>query len=140
MVRMGISTGYCTVGNFGSDLRLDYTVLGSPVNLAARLQSMAEPGEIIIDELTTEIPHHRVEEAKKLNSILGESKIENSFFSPSTSDPVEACLRMTWRPALSVVGADGLPSRANASFSLSVGSICPFGQMELPRAYQQVRS
>ena len=37
-VRMGIATGYCTVGNFGSDQRLDYTVLGSPVNLAARLQ------------------------------------------------------------------------------------------------------
>ena len=36
-IRMGIATGYCTVGNFGSDLRLDYTVLGSPVNLAARL-------------------------------------------------------------------------------------------------------
>ena len=52
MVRMGISTGFCTVGNFGSDLRLDYTVLGSPVNLAARLQGMANPGEIIIDENT----------------------------------------------------------------------------------------
>ena len=33
-VRMGIATGYCTVGNFGSDQRLDYTALGSPVNLA----------------------------------------------------------------------------------------------------------
>ena len=32
-IRMGISTGFCTVGNFGSDLRLDYTVLGSPVIL-----------------------------------------------------------------------------------------------------------
>ena len=52
MVRMGVSTGFCTVGNFGSDLRLDYTVLGSPVNLAARLQGMAEPGEIVIDETT----------------------------------------------------------------------------------------
>lgn len=36
-VRMGIATGYCTVGNFGSDQRLDYTVLGSPVNLVGRL-------------------------------------------------------------------------------------------------------
>ena len=71
-------------------------------------------GKIILDELTTKIPSHRIEEAKKLVSILGESKIENSFFSPSTSDPVEACLRMTWRPALSVVGADGLPTLENA--------------------------
>tara|TARA_Y100000589_G_C27165149_1_gene634444 strand:+ start:784 stop:2064 length:1281 start_codon:yes stop_codon:yes gene_type:complete len=51
-VRIGISNGYCTVGNFGSDLRLDYTVLGSPVNLAARLQSMSEPNKILIDENT----------------------------------------------------------------------------------------
>ena len=51
-VRMGISSGYCTVGNFGSDLRLDYTVLGSPVNLAARLEAMANPGAILVDENT----------------------------------------------------------------------------------------
>ena len=51
-IRMGISTGFCTVGNFGSDLRLDYTVLGSPVNLAARLQSAAERNGILIDENT----------------------------------------------------------------------------------------
>ena len=61
MVRMGVTTGYCTVGNFGSDLRLDYTVLGSPVNLAARLQSMAKPGEIIIDENTQNLVSQDVE-------------------------------------------------------------------------------
>lgn len=51
-VRMGIATGFCTVGNFGSELRLDYTVLGSPVNLAARLEGIAEPDTILIDENT----------------------------------------------------------------------------------------
>ncbi len=51
-VRMGIATGYCTVGNFGSDQRLDYTVLGSPVNLASRLQAVAEPNKIVMDENT----------------------------------------------------------------------------------------
>ena len=54
-IRMGISTGFCTVGNFGSDLRLDYTVLGSPVNLAARLQSAAERNGILIDENTNNL-------------------------------------------------------------------------------------
>ena len=49
-VRMGITTGFCTVGNFGSEQRLDYTVLGSPVNLAARLQGAAKPNAILIDE------------------------------------------------------------------------------------------
>lgn len=51
-VRMGITSGFCTVGNFGSEQRLDYTVLGSPVNLAARLQGLAPPDEIYIDENT----------------------------------------------------------------------------------------
>jgi adenylate cyclase len=51
-VRMGINTGYCTVGNFGSEHRLEYTVLGSPVNLASRLQTAAEADTILISEST----------------------------------------------------------------------------------------
>ena len=51
-VRMGINTGYCTVGNFGSENRLEYTVLGSPVNLAARLQAAAEADTILMGEST----------------------------------------------------------------------------------------
>jgi class 3 adenylate cyclase len=47
-VRMGINTGYCNVGNFGSSDRMDYTVIGIEANLAARLQSIAEPGQIIV--------------------------------------------------------------------------------------------
>lgn len=51
-VRMGITTGYCTVGNFGSEHRLDYTALGGPVNLAARLQATTEAGTILISDST----------------------------------------------------------------------------------------
>lgn len=47
-VRMGINTGFCNVGNFGSTDRMDYTIIGAEVNLAARLQSSAEPGQIMI--------------------------------------------------------------------------------------------
>jgi class 3 adenylate cyclase len=46
--RMGINTGYCNVGNFGSEDRMDYTIIGAEANLAARLQSIAEPGGICI--------------------------------------------------------------------------------------------
>ncbi len=47
-IRMGICTGFCTVGNFGSRDRLDYTIIGNEVNLAARLESAAEPGSILL--------------------------------------------------------------------------------------------
>ena len=48
LVRMGINTGFCNVGNFGSRDRMDYTIIGGEVNLAARLQSIAQPGSIVI--------------------------------------------------------------------------------------------
>lgn len=51
-VRMGINTGYCTVGTFGTSNHLDYTVLGTQVNLASRLESAAEPDEILISHET----------------------------------------------------------------------------------------
>jgi class 3 adenylate cyclase/PAS domain-containing protein len=47
-LRIGINTGFCTVGNFGSDARVDYTVIGNEVNLAARLQSHADLGGILL--------------------------------------------------------------------------------------------
>jgi class 3 adenylate cyclase/PAS domain-containing protein len=47
-LRIGINTGFCTVGNFGSDERVDYTIIGNEVNLAARLQSHADLGGILL--------------------------------------------------------------------------------------------
>jgi hypothetical protein len=51
-IRIGITTGFCTVGNFGSRNRMDYTIIGNEVNLAARLQSATEPGSILLSHET----------------------------------------------------------------------------------------
>jgi len=52
-LRIGINTGFCTVGNFGSEDRMDYTIIGNEVNLAARLQSHAELGGILVAHETS---------------------------------------------------------------------------------------
>ena len=59
-IRIGINTGYVTVGNFGTDTRLDYTILGTDVNLASRLESAARPGHILISQATHELIKDRI--------------------------------------------------------------------------------
>ena len=51
-LRMGINSGVCKVGNFGTENRLDYTLLGRAVNLASRLESSADSNEILLSEDT----------------------------------------------------------------------------------------
>ena len=59
-VRMGINTGDCVVGNFGSDDRMEYTIVGSAVNLAARLESSSESGQILISKSTYELVKDKI--------------------------------------------------------------------------------
>jgi adenylate cyclase len=52
-VRIGVNTGNAVVGDIGSDRRVDYTVLGNTVNVAARLEEyVAAPNEIVVGETT----------------------------------------------------------------------------------------
>lgn len=60
-IRIGINTGECTVGNFGSDSRMDYTVVGGAVNLASRLESNGEAGKMLISDSTYQLIKNTVQ-------------------------------------------------------------------------------
>ena len=64
-IRIGINTGYCTVGNFGSETRLDYTIIGSCVNIASRLESIAATDEILISRETYLLVRDKIKCLKK---------------------------------------------------------------------------
>ena len=51
-IRIGVNTGFCNVGNFGSASRLDYTAIGRAINVASRLEAEAESGEVLVSENT----------------------------------------------------------------------------------------
>ena len=78
-VRIGINTGYCNVGNFGSDQRLTYTIIGGEVNVAARLESAAEANGILMSYETYAHVQDMVEveqkEAIKMKGINREIRI-----------------------------------------------------------------
>ena len=68
VIRMGMNTGYCNVGNFGSDQRLTYTIIGSEVNVAQRLEASAQPGGILMSYETFAHAQDLIE-VEQLNSI-----------------------------------------------------------------------
>ncbi len=65
-VRIGLNTGPVVVGRIGDDLRMDYTAIGDTTHLASRLQSIAQPGSVVIGETT-----HRLVEGHFRTESLG---------------------------------------------------------------------
>lgn len=75
-------------------------------------------GNVIVEALHTNIPAERAKQAEDAAAILGESIYNDLPFAdkvqPEASSFSELILRRTWKPALSVIGCDGLPANANA--------------------------
>ena len=67
-IRMGINTGYCNVGNFGSEQRLTYTIIGGEVNIAQRLEAAA-PSDGILMSYESFAHAQDLVEVNELNSI-----------------------------------------------------------------------
>ncbi len=100
--RIGIHTGIVVAGTVGNDLKMDYTAIGDTTNLAARLQSIAAPGTIVISDATRALLHGR----------FGTSPV-GPFDVKGRSEPVTAHQ------------VDGLAERA-PSFSGERGELTPF--------------
>jgi acetylornithine deacetylase/succinyl-diaminopimelate desuccinylase-like protein len=125
---------WCTTslrGNLVGALRVDVLTEGvhsgmasgivpSSFRIARRLLERVESAETgkLIDALWCKIPEDRLQQARAAAQALGKSVHGKMPFAggtrPTSDDPYELLLNSTWRPTLSVTGAEGMPSLQNA--------------------------
>ena len=115
-MRIGINTGFCNVGNFGCAQRMDYTVIGGEVNLAARLEQAGDPDGILMSFETYALVREEIDAEEKppvtLKGIAGEVR---AFAVKGIFEGFEAERRFVqkMRPGLrAVLDLDHLPPAA----------------------------
>jgi len=126
---VGIGTGECVVGNIGSELRFDYSVLGDSVNLASRLEGQTKTYgvSVIVDQTTrdsaVELPFLEIDliavkgkqQAERIYALLGDKEMAESpaylKLSESHGEMLKAYRAQDWEKALDLIAvceADGL--------------------------------
>jgi len=95
-VRMGINTGYCTVGNIGSEDRMDYTIIGGEVNLASRLETLAHEDSILVSYETYALikDHIKCEEKQ-------ESKVKGIAYPVRVFEAIDSIVNLDVDPSKS---------------------------------------
>ncbi len=112
--RIGINTGYCNVGNFGSDFRMNYTIIGPEVNLAARLEQTSDVGGIMMSyetyALVKDVVSAEERPAIRAKGIAGDIKVY-AVKDPAGALESERRVLLHERPGLKVLlDLDRLPA------------------------------
>src|SRR5579862_7658988 len=102
--------------------------------LLSRIESETN-GNITLDDLYVEIPAERINQAEQAAQVLGKSIFQDLPFvqhvEPESSSLAELILRRTWKPALSLIGCDGIPAIENAG-NVTLPSLSVKLSMRLP--------
>ena len=138
-IRIGLNTGYCNVGNFGSDQRLTYTIIGGEVNVAARLESAATANGILMSYETYAHAQDMVDveeqDAIKMKGINREIKI----FSIKGRKELKASLNNDGQKKLQkkdIIEHENLETKDNNQFSEAIKSL----QVEIRNLAKEVNA
>jgi class 3 adenylate cyclase/tetratricopeptide (TPR) repeat protein len=96
-MRIGLNTGPVIVGRIGDDLRMDYTAVGDTTNLASRMETMAQPGRVLISENT--------------------QRLVKAYFKLKPFDPVEVKGKEKPQAVFELIESSEVKTRMDASIS-----------------------
>jgi adenylate cyclase len=125
VIRIGINTGYCNVGNFGSEERLSYTIIGGEVNIAQRLESNAEPGGILMSyETYAHVKHLYQAEEKPSMHLKGISREIKTFALRERIDAGQETLQWTHPAGVQIkVSPENMDSRSREELASQLADI-----------------